>query len=305
MGASANQRQYAQSTLDSIDWACKDYYRLISFNICIRSNEGEISKKFKSLYTYYHVNIPLYDCIYFSICKNENTNNKSIYTLLEFDKVIFQTGNPVEVLPFLEWFIINALVPKLSPYILLHAAVLSLNGVGIIFPASSGFGKTTLSLALLMHGFKYLTDEVAIINPHSFHILPLPRGLVIREKAFQLLHSLHKPVPSIDFYMRFSQKDFWYFNPSRYVHLPTDAAVPVKYIVFLKKSTLSQKDSLEKIPHAMAISKLLSCSLNSNYLNEETVSNITKLVQNVTCYTLAGHALQGRVNNVLGLVNEA
>jgi hypothetical protein len=236
--------------------------------------------------------------------REDSGRNTSLFTLQLTDKTFFQTHNPIEIIPFLEWFIINTLIPKLPPYMAFHSAALSFHGDGILFPAVSGSGKTTLSLALLTHGFKYLSDEVAILDKKSFHLLPLPRGLIIREKAFGLLQNLNMPLPAIDFYMRFSNKRFWYLNPSPYTHRRTDGAVPAKYIIFLKKPRPAQGSFLEKVSHAMAISRLLRYSFSTDTLTEETVVNIAKLVQTAKCFILSGNTLAGRVDKVLHLLNQ-
>ena len=46
----------------------------------------------------------------------------------------------------------------------LHAAVLDYNGLGLLLVANSGGGKSTTTWALLHHGFRYLSDELAPID---------------------------------------------------------------------------------------------------------------------------------------------
>ena len=287
---------------DTLTWKYEDYYRIISSNVCIRSNEEWLSQKFKRLYAYYYSETPLQNSEVFSLVTGAAIGTPPFYTLFASGKAIFQTDKPGEVLPYLEWFLLDALIPKLTPYLKFHAAVLSMNGRGVIFPANSGFGKTTLSFALLMHGFKYLSDEIVVMNPDTFSVLPLPRGLVIREEGFRLLRSLGKPVPPVDFYVRSSNKDFWYFNPVDYVHLPADGEVFADAIVFLEKPESSRRKRLEKMSKAEAVARLLSNSLDADSLAEKTVSRITELAHRTPCYSLSEHTLQGRVDCVRELM---
>lgn len=284
-------------------WKYEDYYRIISSNVCIHSNEEWLSHKFKRLYAYYHTETPLQNSEVFSLFTDPGIGSSPFYTLFASGKAIFQTGNAGEVLPYLEWFLLDALVPKLTPYLKFHAAVLSLNGRGVIFPADSGFGKTTLSLALLMHGLRYLSDEIAVIKPDSFSVLPLPRGLVIRDEGFRLLRALGKPVPPVDFYVRSSEKDYWYFNPADYVHLPSDGEVFAGPIVFLERPELSRRKRLERMSKAEAVARLLSNSLDADSLAEKTVLEITELAHRTPCYSLSEQSLQGRVDCVLELMS--
>ncbi|MBI4775652.1 MAG: hypothetical protein HY788_16035 [Deltaproteobacteria bacterium] len=52
----------------------------------------------------------------------------------------------------------------------IHAAGLAENGKGVIIPASSGRGKTTLSLALVRGGFQFLGDDRLLIERAADHI---------------------------------------------------------------------------------------------------------------------------------------
>lgn len=46
----------------------------------------------------------------------------------------------------------------------LHSAALSCNGVGYLFSGDSGSGKTTSTLSLVTHGFKYTSDDAVLLE---------------------------------------------------------------------------------------------------------------------------------------------
>jgi predicted ATPase len=47
---------------------------------------------------------------------------------------------------------------------MLHAAVVEKNGKALILPALPGSGKSTLSAALAMNGWRFLSDEFTMIS---------------------------------------------------------------------------------------------------------------------------------------------
>ena len=61
----------------------------------------------------------------------------------------------------------------------IHAAVVSWNGRGIIFPGNSLFGKTHLAAALIAAGAEYLSDEYAVID-EDLRVHPFAKPLSIR-----------------------------------------------------------------------------------------------------------------------------
>ncbi len=312
------------------EWEYEDHYQIISYPICIRSNEREISQTFRGLYAYYHTEKPLTESIVFTIHRKnrdvaplnhrmpshtatavagqqtytKRADDNPFYTLSADGKVVFRGSNPVAAIAFLEWFVINAVVQKNLTYMVFHAAALSFSNTGVIFPASSGSGKTTVSLALIPRGFQYLSDEVAIIDTEDLTLRPLPRGLAIQENAFHLLQSLNKPPSSIGFYPQASASHFRYFNPSAFIHRTSEKPVSVKHVIFLEKPTLSTKTHLEKIPKAMAVSQLLSCSFANRPLSEDNIAHCIKLSQRTECYALTGDNLQERVDAVLDLFHK-
>jgi hypothetical protein len=61
-----------------------------------------------------------------------------------------------------------------------HAAVLERDGAAVMLVARSGGGKSTLSWALLHHGFRYLSDELAPVDLSTLGVLPYPRALLVK-----------------------------------------------------------------------------------------------------------------------------
>ena len=93
---------------------------------------------------------------------------------------------------YIHALIFSSLFAQVSSHYLHHAATLSFREKGIILTADSGYGKTTLTLALVQQGFRFLSDEIAALGRRDGLIYPFPRGLHIREKTLKLLDL---PVP--------------------------------------------------------------------------------------------------------------
>ena len=70
---------------------------------------------------------------------------------------------------------------------LIHAGVVSWRNEGIVFPATSGLGKTTLVLKLVKGGCGFLSDEVACFDPDRGLVEPFPRKLNVRSDSLELL----------------------------------------------------------------------------------------------------------------------
>lgn len=67
-----------------------------------------------------------------------------------------------------------------------YAAGISINGTGIALSAPSGVGKTTLALELLRRGHGFFGDEFILVRKSDRHIVPFPRGLMVREPTVRI-----------------------------------------------------------------------------------------------------------------------
>lgn len=61
--------------------------------------------------------------------------------------------------------------------IAVHAAVVERGGTGMLLCGPAGTGKSSLTLALLDHGWSYLSDDFAPISIESERVLPMPKPI--------------------------------------------------------------------------------------------------------------------------------
>jgi hypothetical protein len=89
----------------------------------------------------------------------------------------------------------------------LHAAVLDYNDLGLLLVANSGGGKSTTTWALLHHGFRYLSDELAPIDLKTLEVFPYAHALSVKRdppspygipnKAIRTSRTVHIPVSAL------------------------------------------------------------------------------------------------------------
>lgn len=81
----------------------------------------------------------------------------------------------------------SSLAAQVGSHWLLHAAGLSAPGGGLLLVGGSGCGKSTLALALAQRGYGWFSDEAAAIERASGHLVPFPRGALLRPGTVALL----------------------------------------------------------------------------------------------------------------------
>lgn len=85
------------------------------------------------------------------------------------------------VLPAVQ-HLVNRLVAEHSPYVLVHAGAVVVDGVAVVMPGVSGAGKSTLTAGLVIGGAGYLTDEAAALagGDGGVTVQPYAKPLSIR-----------------------------------------------------------------------------------------------------------------------------
>jgi HprK-related kinase A len=89
----------------------------------------------------------------------------------------------------LEWGMNWCLAGHAHHYLLLHAAVLERQGRCVILPGDPGAGKSTLTAALMLSGWRLLSDELTVIDRETGLIWPLARPVSLKNASIDVIRS--------------------------------------------------------------------------------------------------------------------
>lgn len=92
-----------------------------------------------------------------------------------------------EAYAFLEWGLNWCITSHCHNWISLHAAVLERNGDAVILPAPPGSGKSTLCAALMLHGWRLLSDEMTLLDPASGEVTAVPRPVSLKNASIEIM----------------------------------------------------------------------------------------------------------------------
>ena len=90
--------------------------------------------------------------------------------------------------PLLEWGLNWCVYSSCHQLLVLHAAVVERNGRALILPAPSGSGKSTLCAALVLSGWRLLSDELALIDAKGL-LIPMPRPVSVKNQSIEVLQA--------------------------------------------------------------------------------------------------------------------
>lgn len=95
-----------------------------------------------------------------------------------------------EAYAFLEWGLNWCVTSNCHTWITVHSAVLERHGRALILPAPPGSGKSTLCAALLMNGWRLLSDEMTLLDPATGFVTPSPRPVSLKNESIDIIRKL-------------------------------------------------------------------------------------------------------------------
>jgi len=88
-----------------------------------------------------------------------------------------------------EWGMNWCVARHSNQYLIVHAAVIERDGCAVIMAAPPGTGKSTLCAGLVAHGWRLLSDELALISPLDRSLTPLPRPVGLKNESIDLIRN--------------------------------------------------------------------------------------------------------------------
>jgi HprK-related kinase A len=95
-----------------------------------------------------------------------------------------------QAFPMLEWGLNWILTSHAHNYLIMHAAVVERDGRALLLAADPGSGKSTLCAALVHHGWRLLSDELALISLIDGSILPIARPISLKNQSIDIIGAL-------------------------------------------------------------------------------------------------------------------
>jgi HprK-related kinase A len=171
-------------------------------------------------------------------------------------------------------------------FLTLHASGVERNGHSIIMPGESGSGKSTLAAGLGYRGWRFLSDEFALIAPDTLTHHAYPRPTSLKNEAIEAMKAWIDPVRFSKNFPGTQKGNICYLRPDinsiKHMH---KTAVP-KLIVFPAFSH-DHPPELAPMSASEAMVRMVAGSANYDKLGEDGFNCLTKLVKHCPAYWLS------------------
>ena len=197
--------------------------------------------------------------------------------------------------PMLEWGLNWCISNYCHQYLIVHAAVLERGGRALLLPAPADSGKSTLCAGLAFGGgWRLLSDEMALIEPASGHVVPLPRPVSLKNTSIDVIREFSSAAPFGEVVHETVKGRVVHVRPPpEGVLRAGERAIPAW--VVLPRYVPDAGAQLEPLSRARAFMALVDNAFNFNVHGRGGFASFAKLVENSDCHTLTYSSLQEAV----------
>ncbi len=261
------------------------HYHIGVVPLSLRCECPRIANDFQRLYRAYEISWPDRAAFQVEVRVRRSRLLRRYYHVLVNGHLQCVLRRPASVLPHLEWALNVAVARYLPDYYQVHAAAVCHGGAGVILPGSPGSGKSTLAAGLLARGWKYLSDEFALIEPESRLLMPYPKAICVKAGSFRVLGDMGLPLDLDRILHKGSKGPVSLLDPLAVRGDAVAACSRPRFIVF-PRYVPGASPTIESMSPARAAFELIQVSFNFAKFRTSGFALVAGLCRRATCLSL-------------------
>ena len=165
-----------------------DTYSVLGCEICLQYSSEAVARTFRHLLSGFPAaDAPPSSAPY----EIHEDSDKGVYLARKEGSCLGKFSNLLDLVSFTEWKILQNVLREV-PFLGIHAGVVAREDRTILFPGSSGVGKTSIVLGLVLQGWTFLSDEIAPVQKETCRVHPFPRVINLKREAFDMFRTLDR-----------------------------------------------------------------------------------------------------------------
>lgn len=183
----------------------------------------------------------------------------------------------------LEWGLNWCVAAHAHQYLVIHAAVVEKNGCAALLPAPPGAGKSTLCAALVLRGWRLLSDELALYDQGSGRVYGMSRPMNLKNRSIDVIRQfapdavMTAPMPDT------TKGTVALLRPSTHSVVCAEVPARVRWIV-LPRYVADAPPELLPNGRARTFMLLAEQSFNYGIQGEAGFEALGQLVDTCSCY---------------------
>jgi hypothetical protein len=285
-----------EAACQGADWTETPTLRCLGFDLSVRTNDPSLARHVTWLYEACRAAGPARHRF---ILRRHARPAPGPVTLYRDGRAVLRRRPPGLGLAHLVWQINRGVVDDAGDRLLLHAAAAERDGTVVLIAGPQDAGKSTLVVALVRAGLRYVTDETVSIEPSSTTVEPYPKPITLDRRLSARFPELR---PEIDPELE-AGLDQWLIPPQA---IRAGAVAPsggVARVLVLVGYRPGARTTVQSIPRADAAVALAAHAFN--FGASGSLHIVADVVGGCCCYQLTTGELDAGSRRVLDLLEPA
>lgn len=271
------------------------------FVIRLRTQEKKFLRTFALLYQDFQLSAD--ELIDFHI----DIHRPSSYRRWVYGQIVFSVDGHVpfepfplsHAMPLFEWGLNWCIARRAHQYLMLHAGVVEKQGKAIIFPALPGSGKSTLSAALGLRGWRFLSDEFGLVGGNDGLLRSIPRPTPLKNQSIQVIQSFSSAAVLGPLFPKTRKGTVAHLQPpSASVEQCKQIAKPV--MVVFPRYQAGSETVIEGLSKHYAFIKLSTNAFNYEVMGLTGFERVRDIINSCACFNLT----YSNLDDVINLLDE-
>jgi HprK-related kinase A len=207
-------------------------------------------------------------------------------------------------LPLFEWGVNWCFAQRANQYVVLHAGALALGEEAVIMAAPPGSGKSTLAAAMMLRGFRLLSDEFGVLRPETGDLLPMLKPVALKNQSVEVIRSFSDGAVIGPLFTGTRKGDVAHLAPNDRsadaVHRPAQP----KLVLFPTYESGARLEA-RRLPGEEAFARLAFNSFNYHLLGPIGFDAVADVIESCPAFELRYSDLDHAIERIGELLDEA
>ncbi len=206
-------------------------------------------------------------------------------------------------LPLYEWGVNWCFAQRFNQFVLLHAGTLALGDRAVVMAATPGSGKSTLSAAMMLRGFRLLSDEFGVLDPTSGLLLPMLKPVALKNRSIDVIQDFSDQAIIGPTFLGTRKGDVAHLAPDIASVDAANASARPRTIIFPRYQDGARLELLPQPPE-QAFTRLAFNSFNYALLGPISFAAVANMAEHCPAYQLTYGNLEEAVACLRNLLSE-
>ena len=207
-------------------------------------------------------------------------------------------------LPLFEWGVNWCFAQRFNQYVLLHAGVLAQQDRAVIMAAPPGSGKSTLAAAMMLRGFRLLSDEFGVLCPELGRLHAMLKPVALKNQSVAVIRDFAPEAVIGPLFTGTRKGDVAHLAPNTAsvdaIHRPARPA-----LVIFPAYTTGAELTIRRLPQEQAFARLAFNSFNYELLGSLGFEAVAEVIATSPAYELRYSQLDAAIAQITQLLAEA